>query len=591
MRSQSDDRLLAPTSIASGDLTEVEEDRAEVDVCARELERVVGAEQSIACAEVSDRGLVGAGVRHRRRRRDQRRRARRRGIDERLGERDRPVREPRSTRSGLPATISYRAACARTYACSCVGLDPAASSSARATHPPPRRRRRGASGRCERSIAVTAASTSRSVGHEPVERDAAAPRRPTFSREAQRLAERAERAGVETVRQPFGRAAQAPGPPPGTRRSRTPASPASRSASAALGSRSDTSSPRSGRARSPRGSGARAARRDPRAGRRAATRSSARHGRAGRRGPGAEAARRRRRGRACGRTRARSRRARPTGARAGGTPCARGRGAARRPSRSSCCRDGAQPVGPDDAAHHRCVAEQLLLGGRQEVDPGGDDAEHAVRQATHVAAGRLHADELLGVERVAGRSLDDGRPEVLVGRIASEERLDEASRLGLGRAGRARRSARSACPRPSPAAARAARAARRRRRGAERPRRGRRARRRSRGARRRPSAGRRSRGRADGARRATRGRCASRRRAPRRRSLRPTSSGTSPTSGSRLETTQARSAARHEIVDGGTRASPPSRAASSFSWIPACAFTISPSAQNETPSPYGRQRP
>ena len=86
----------------------------------------------------------------------------------------------------------------------------------------------------------------------------------------------------------------------------------------------------------------------------------------------------------------------------------------------------AEPVRPDDGAHHCGVTEQLLLGGRKQVDTCRDDPEDTVRKPPDVAAGRPHANELLRVERVPGGPLDHRRTERRVGGIATEERLDEA---------------------------------------------------------------------------------------------------------------------------------------------------------------------
>ena len=63
-----------------------------------------------------------------------------------------------------------------------------------------------------------------------------------------------------------------------------------------------------------------------------------------------------------------------------------------------------------------------------------------------------------------------------------------------------------------------------------------------------------------------------------------------PTSGRRWRPTQARSpsSGRSPTTSSSFAAA---ASAASDSRIPACAFTISPSAQYETPSPYGRQRP
>ena len=125
-----------------------------------------------------------------------------------------------------------------------------------------------------------------------------------------------------------------------------------------------------------------------------------------------------------------------------------------------------------------------------------------------VAAGGLHADELLGVERVAGRSRDDRRAEAR----RRPDRGREATRRGVPSRPAASGPSEtvSAFRLPPPQSGRRSsssgpRAARRR--AAARPRRGRRGCRRSRATRRRPTGGRRTRGRAAAARRAPRGRC------------------------------------------------------------------------------------
>ena len=106
------------------------------------------------------------------------------------------------------------------------------------------------------------------------------------------------------------------------------------------------------------------------------------------------------------------------------------------------------------------------------------------------------------------RPLDDGRAELLVRGVATEQRLDEPRGLAGRRAGPSETVSALRLPSaPVRAVARGARAVRSRRRAAARPRPGRRARRRSRAGRRPPTGGRRSRARAAAARRATRGRC------------------------------------------------------------------------------------
>ena len=93
-------------------------------------------------------------------------------------------------------------------------------------------------------------------------------------------------------------------------------------------------------------------------------------------------------------------------------------------------RDEPEAVRPHDAAHHRGVAEQLLLSRWEEVDPSGHDPEHAVGEPLDVPAGGVHAHELLRVERIARRLCHDRFAEACVGRIAAQERLDEVCGLG-----------------------------------------------------------------------------------------------------------------------------------------------------------------
>ena len=63
-----------------------------------------------------------------------------------------------------------------------------------------------------------------------------------------------------------------------------------------------------------------------------------------------------------------------------------------------------------------------------------------------------------------------------------------------------------------------------------------------------------------------------------------------PTSGSRWRTTHARSCSS-TVSATDARSLAVASSSASFSWIPACALTISPSAQKLTPAPYGRARP
>ena len=54
------------------------------------------------------------------------------------------------------------------------------------------------------------------------------------------------------------------------------------------------------------------------------------------------------------------------------------------------------------------MLEQLLLVGGEQVDARRDDPLHGLGQTSVDAATRLeHAHELLRVERVAGRALDE----------------------------------------------------------------------------------------------------------------------------------------------------------------------------------------
>ncbi len=93
-------------------------------------------------------------------------------------------------------------------------------------------------------------------------------------------------------------------------------------------------------------------------------------------------------------------------------------------------RHGSERVRPDDGPRHGRVAEQLLLLLGQQVDACRDDPEHGLRKRSDI--GRvLYPHELLGVERVACRSLDDCAPEMVVRRIAPQERLHEALDVGV----------------------------------------------------------------------------------------------------------------------------------------------------------------
>src|SRR6266498_4687286 len=70
-----------------------------------------------------------------------------------------------------------------------------------------------------------------------------------------------------------------------------------------------------------------------------------------------------------------------------------------------------------------------------------------------------------------------------------------------------------------------------------------------------------------------------------------TASVPSPTRGANRALIQSRSASCSTTASTAFASLSPARPGPSFSTIPACDFTISPSAQNVMPSPYGRQRP
>ena len=202
------------------DVAEVEEDASRVDVGTSDLGRVVVAGEHERLVEVlartsrsrprSPSPLLG----------DQSRGA---GARRSTGLRERDARSAsRIDSSGLPASISYRAAWARTSACSRSG-SPATSSSA-ARHPV---RCRGPSPcrqwSTERSIAATAASADRALGHEPVE---GAPELLVAAFSVKRSALPSARSARAS--RPSGIHSAAPearGRPPGTPRSRTHACP------------------------------------------------------------------------------------------------------------------------------------------------------------------------------------------------------------------------------------------------------------------------------------------------------------------------------------------------------------------------------
>ena len=131
-------------------------------------------------------------------------------------------------------------------------------------------------------------------------------------------------------------------------------------------------------------------------------------------------ARRQRRGRAGARRRARSPPTRPTAAPVGGTPCGRASGGPRQ-RRSRGRLDTA--VRPSD----QTTAPITAASRRSSFSAGGSRSTRAVTipstlsgSAATPAAGAVHADELLRVERVPRRPLHDRRAEHLVRRVAAE---------------------------------------------------------------------------------------------------------------------------------------------------------------------------
>ena len=65
---------------------------------------------------------------------------------------------------------------------------------------------------------------------------------------------------------------------------------------------------------------------------------------------------------------------------------------------------------PEDLSHDGCVAEELLLVLTEAVEPRRDDALQRLRQAELLGGALLEKQlrELLRVERVASRSLEEG---------------------------------------------------------------------------------------------------------------------------------------------------------------------------------------
>ena len=97
--------------------------------------------------------------------------------------------------------------------------------------------------------------------------------------------------------------------------------------------------------------------------------------------------------------------------------------------RPALATEGSQP---EDSPDHGCVLEQRLLLGRQRVEPGGDDALHGLREHDLARARDEHPSELLGIERVASGVLEQPRLQVGVERRTAEERMQEPSGLFVG---------------------------------------------------------------------------------------------------------------------------------------------------------------
>ena len=240
---------------------------------------------------------------------------------------------------------------------------------------------------------------------------------------------------------------------------------------------------------------------------------------------------------------------------------------------------------------------RLLVLGRQRVEPGGDDALDRLRQwhRPSPAASALQEPRSCSIRTYS--SAKSGLPParraaplcISAGSTACRAaRRDELRRLLVRERRQRDRRARSACRRPSPAGARAAPAAPSRRRAAGRRSPSRRARRRSRASPRRPSAGPRTRARA-----AARSASASRKRrqaakaSPRRSARRCRSAR--PTSGRRWRSIQSASAASSDASRRPRASFASAASAASVSRMPACALTISPSAQKRDALAVGQR--
>ena len=214
----------------------------------------------------------------------------------------------------------------------------------------------------------------------------------------------------------------------------------------------------------------------------------------------------------------------------------------------------------------------------------------AARRCRAAVALGEHADELLGVERVAACTGEKGRLQARRQHGPLEELLEKLRRLLVGQGRERDASGRSASRRPSSAGARGARGEPCRRRASALRSPIRRGSRRSRAGPRPPSGGPRTGARSVPAPRLPRG-TGARPRSPRRdpRGRRPSAAGRR--AGRRCASTQRASSSLGTRSSTSRRTERSTSPGESVSRIPACALTISESGQKVTPSPYGRQPP
>ena len=312
-----------------------------------------------------------------------------------------------------------------------------------------------------------------------------------------------------------------------------------------------------------------------------------RHARDGRRGRVAGAVRKPRRARVCGRTHAALPRGRLSDGRAGGTLCGPASEVARRPFPRRC------PT-PLPARQTRPRRPSPPRRGAAP-SPRGEGGRPALsRFRARCPEGRQGRRPPFAYGRTPPRRVGcprlarSRRPEVS---SAGSRPSSDSTSCAISSTERGPSETVSAFRFPPPQSGRRSSSSGRAQQTTRvvRLRRGRQVRRRTRAGRRPPTEGRRSRARAAVARRATRGRCASPRKAEfaDREAPRRPAQGRRAARGSRRPSGAPPRArvvhSRHELLRRTT--------ASSFSWMPASALTISASAQNETPSPYGRQRP